>query len=160
MAQPGCCVSQLGAPGQCRVAAPGPLSSAGPRPCASLASAGCSRRLLQPLGQPRAFAAAPRRRLGGFSSVVRADAGEAGIEGYSLPLPERKVLTRKAKRRIVREGPREQDLRDESGRIVKEVLPGASELAYLCIMSALCAPGTQRCGQPVVHMCVARVYSR
>lgn len=82
--------------------------------------------------------------------VVRADADEAGIEGYSLPLPERKVLTRKAKRRIVREGPREQDLRDESGRIVKEVLPGAAAHFELltCLLTG-CAPGSSA-PQPAV----------
>jgi len=46
-----------------------------------------------------------------------------------LPPPEVKVFSRKALRRIEREGPRESDLRDEAGRIVKECLPRAPPAA-------------------------------
>lgn len=124
MAQPGSVAAQLGAPWQCRGTAAGSSQPSGHRPCVSRLGTAVGRSL-QPLSQPRALAAAPSRTRRGRVAVIRADATESGIEGYSLPLPERKVLTRKAKRRIVREGPMEQDLRDESGRIVKEVLPGA-----------------------------------
>jgi len=52
---------------------------------------------------------------------VRAEELERGL----LPPPEVKKFSDKARRRIERKGPREADLRDESGRIVKECLPRA-----------------------------------
>jgi hypothetical protein len=47
-----------------------------------------------------------------------------------------KSFTRKALRRIDRDGPREADIRDEAGRIVKEVLPR---------VFAACLPRVLRC---------------
>lgn len=89
-----------------------------------------------------------RRRSGGRASAARA-AADSYEEGALLPPPEVKSWSRKALRRIEREGPREADLRDgapsplckpcaagltcllfcaEAGRIVKECLPRARDV--------------------------------
>jgi hypothetical protein len=86
-----------------------------PRPAAPLAAPG---------------ARAPRRR---FSPARALDDDDVN---RSLPQPEVKSFTRKALRRIDRDGPREADIRDEAGRIVKEVLPRAF---------AACLPRVLRC---------------
>jgi hypothetical protein len=65
---------------------------------------------------------APGRSVRRAAAAPRAEATpEIGL----LPPPEVKHFSRKALRRIEREGPRESDLRDEVGRIVKECLPRA-----------------------------------
>ena len=52
----------------------------------------------------------------------------------SLPQPEIKSFGKKALRRIQRDGPREADIRDEAGRIVKEVLPRAYFAARVALL--------------------------
>lgn len=79
----------------------------------SLSSSACAARLR---AARRAARSPPVRVL-----RVRAGAEEDAL----LPPPQVKRFSRKAERRIAREGPRESDLRDEVGRIPKECLPRA-----------------------------------
>ena len=73
------------------------------------------------LPRPRLLGRGPRRASGCAAPRAEFRAGEEGL----LPPPEVKTWSRKALRRLQREGPQEADLRDEVGRIVKECLPRA-----------------------------------
>jgi ATP-dependent metalloprotease FtsH len=69
---------------------------------------------------------------------VAAPRAEATPEIGLLPPPEVKSFSRKALRRIEREGPRESDLRDEVGRIVKECIPRARPAPLPALPRAAC----------------------
>jgi len=91
----------------------------------------------------RSVGSSQRRSGGGrFLTSTRAEVGSdpSGL----VPAPQTRHFTRKALRRIEREGPREADLRDEVGRIVKECLPRASTRAR---RSAPAEPDS-RCSRP------------
>jgi len=99
-----------------------------PSPCAGLSHASCARgqscRSRTSDGAEVLRWPAPRSSGRRVCSATRARA-ELGVSEESLPPPEVKSFSRRALRRIQREGPQESDLRDEVGRIVKECLPRA-----------------------------------
>jgi hypothetical protein len=108
---------------RCAAGAASPLS-----PCAGLSHTCCARgqscRSRTSDGAEVLRGSAPRSRGRRVCSATRARA-ELGVSEESLPPPEVKSFSRRALRRIQREGPQESDLRDEVGRIVKECLPRA-----------------------------------
>ena len=89
------------------------------------AAAAVSRPLLP---RPRLLGRGRSRAAGCPAPRAEFRAGEEGL----LPPPEVKSWSRKALRRLQREGPQEADLRDEVGRIVKECLPRACRHTRPC----------------------------